>query len=73
MQPQWRFGEDGKLLRVAGALEDLRRPGTNGLLSVIAALFFWGVALGANRAECSMWSSRVKDLEWVFKTLVLKI
>ncbi|KAF8175354.1 hypothetical protein BJ912DRAFT_804758, partial [Pholiota molesta] len=41
LQPAWRV-ENGEILRTqTGNLEDLRRPGKNGLLSVLAALFFW--------------------------------
>ncbi|KAF9522285.1 hypothetical protein CPB83DRAFT_899762 [Crepidotus variabilis] len=43
MQPEWRL-EDGEIITglVDGDLEVLRRPGVNGMQSVMACLLFWG-------------------------------
>ncbi|KAF8966263.1 hypothetical protein BDZ97DRAFT_1658026 [Flammula alnicola] len=42
IQPGWRDSSRA----VDGDCEDLRRPGLNGLVSVMAALFYWGSSLG---------------------------
>ncbi|KAF9470323.1 hypothetical protein BDN70DRAFT_821516, partial [Pholiota conissans] len=46
-----------------GNWDTLKRPGTNGLLSVICALFHWGTALQKNGKEVkqSQWITAVKD------------
>ncbi|KAF9548607.1 hypothetical protein CPC08DRAFT_620538, partial [Agrocybe pediades] len=43
LQPQWRVGEDGVILfkQKVGDWDSLRKPGLNGLLSVVAGLFYW--------------------------------
>ncbi|KAF9472824.1 hypothetical protein BDN70DRAFT_775212, partial [Pholiota conissans] len=42
LQPEWRRnGIDGVLVKQPGNFEEIRRPGKNGIVSVIAALFFW--------------------------------
>lgn len=63
LQPQWRVSDDGSLIRSCGSWEDLRRPGVNGLLSVLAALFFWGAAAGG---KDSRWDEAVADVVWAF-------
>ena len=44
MQPKWRLLKKGEILtwKMDGNLDGLRKLGLNGLLSVLAALFFWG-------------------------------
>ncbi|KAF9536045.1 hypothetical protein CPC08DRAFT_608961, partial [Agrocybe pediades] len=43
LQPEWRVTKQGKIkvASVEGAWDVLRRPGINGLQSIIVALFFW--------------------------------
>jgi hypothetical protein len=70
LQPAWRTeGGGGELARGTGDLEGLRRPGVNGLLSVVAALFFWGVSLGKDREECGAWGTGVDEVAWVLSAL----
>jgi len=47
LQPSWRKRSDGTTIfsKVEGDWEALQRPGLNGMLSVMAGLLFWGVAL----------------------------
>jgi len=61
LQPEWRKSSSGKILfsKVDGDWEVLRRPGLNGILSVMAALFFWGVALQED--SCTGWNDAVSD------------
>jgi len=47
LQPEWRVSSSGHIVysKVDGDWGGMRTAGRNGLLSVVAALFFWGVAL----------------------------
>ncbi|KJA14669.1 hypothetical protein HYPSUDRAFT_102262, partial [Hypholoma sublateritium FD-334 SS-4] len=46
VQPAWRTeSATDQMPHVEGNWEDIRCPGLNGLLSIIAALFFWGNAI----------------------------
>lgn len=47
LQPPWRMSCSGEIVysKVDGDWGGMRTAGRNGLLSVVAALFFWGVAL----------------------------
>ncbi|KAF8190124.1 hypothetical protein BJ912DRAFT_850288 [Pholiota molesta] len=59
-------------LSAGGNLENLRRPGKNGLLSVLAALFFWGVILSAENngiVAQQRWKLSVDDVFWVISNL----
>ncbi|KAF9472819.1 hypothetical protein BDN70DRAFT_763239, partial [Pholiota conissans] len=46
LQPAWRLSSRGSIIfnEIDGDWESLRRPGVNGLLSVLASLFHWGSA-----------------------------
>ncbi|KAJ7081899.1 hypothetical protein C8R43DRAFT_1142883 [Mycena crocata] len=46
LQPSWRVGEKGELLtpEERGEWGDLVAPGPNGMLSVVATLYWWGYA-----------------------------
>ena len=62
IQPDWRC-EDGELVRerLVGNWEPLRRPGTNGIVSVMVALFYWGLeVLEDTRAQVG-WSAAVEE------------
>ena len=47
LQPEWRMSSSQQIAysEVDGDWDGIRTAGRNGLLSVVAALFFWGVAL----------------------------
>ncbi|PPR04509.1 hypothetical protein CVT24_013115 [Panaeolus cyanescens] len=62
MQPDWRL-ERGKVNRdlVDGDWSDLRLPGLNGLVSVVAALFYWGLAVNGNKTRTVAWQKSVRD------------
>lgn len=70
LQPGWRIRKGKGLVKDSGDLEVLRRSGSNGMLSVMAALFFWGVALGPARAGNLAWCDEVRDVKWVLEQLV---
>jgi len=61
LQPEWRKSSSGEIhfSKVDGDWEVLRRPGLNGILSVMAALFFWGVNLQEDSR--TGWNDAVSD------------
>ncbi|KAF9521892.1 hypothetical protein CPB83DRAFT_911605 [Crepidotus variabilis] len=69
LQPSWRV-VDGVIDRglLDGDWESIRRPGLNGLFSVIAALYFWGFAL-FDEASRKVWQSEVDDCHAVLSRL----
>ena len=72
LQPNWRKS-NGKLVFsrvIGGDWEQLRRPGLNGLVSVMAALLFWGVVLQDSRGERKGWDKAVSDCLVVLNQLV---
>jgi hypothetical protein len=67
LQPKWRH-HGSKLLRTGGNdWEPLRRTGVNGLLSVLAALFFWRYAIG--KGETLVWERSLDDVVWALQGL----
>ena len=67
LQPKWRRN-GGELLRTGGNdWEPLRRTGVNGLLSVLAALFFWRYAIG--KGETEAWEKSLDDVVWALQGL----
>lgn len=73
LQPEWRILKGGRLLRVAGGdWQVLKRPGVNGLVSVMAGLFFWGfeVCDSSNKSE---WLEMVVDVEYAISQLLAAI
>lgn len=62
LQPSWRLREDGTIDEevVAGDWAELRKPGVNGILSVLASLFYWGVNV-KGRKDAKGWSLAVCD------------
>ncbi|PPQ85713.1 hypothetical protein CVT26_006169, partial [Gymnopilus dilepis] len=70
LQPEWRIDDDGGILfdDIEGDWTEMNRPGLNGLVSVVTALFFWGAALeGASNGDD--WCAAVKDCYSVFNIL----
>lgn len=70
LQPAWRLAKNGNLTRSDGDWEPLNRPGVNGLLTVLAGLFYWGLTVQKKRAAFRNWSHAVKDVIFVMKKLV---
>ncbi|KDR66323.1 hypothetical protein GALMADRAFT_147927 [Galerina marginata CBS 339.88] len=66
LQPTWRLLPDGSVDFDAfdGKWEVLERPGRNGLLSVLAALFFWGLAVRKGKTMGN-WLEAVQDFDFV--------
>ena len=63
LQPAWRRSNTGNIIfsKVDGDWESLRRPGLNGLLSVMAGLLFWGVTLRESKGDRKAWNKAVSD------------
>lgn len=62
LQPEWRLSENGSIVveRVSGDWSSLRVFGSNGLLSVVASLFFWGLLVKSPR-DRAQWEAAVRD------------
>ncbi|KAF9471420.1 hypothetical protein BDN70DRAFT_938959 [Pholiota conissans] len=75
LQPPWRISSKGKIIfsQVDGDWEPLRRPGVNGLLSIVGCLFHWGSALQKNGkvVRNSQWIAIVKDCSTMYDNLLL--
>lgn len=71
LQPSWRKSSDGGIIfaKVEGNWEILRRPGLNGILSVMAGLLFWGVALRDSGNARKGWNKAVSDCLMVISSL----
>ena len=70
LQPDWRKTGGKELVRGDGDLAALAKGGPNGIVSVLAALFFWEVGKGAHVS--SMWSTIVSDIECVLTEVSAK-
>lgn len=72
IQPPWRVS-NGKLLKdaVDGDWDCLRRPGLNGIVSVLAALFYWGVVVKEKPARKKAWVAAVGDCQVALHHLLL--
>lgn len=71
LQPDWRSnGPNAVLLRDGEDWECLRRPGINGLLSVIAGLFFWGCAVQKLHNTNVAWLEAVDDVSYSITQLL---
>ena len=70
IQPEWQF-EDGKLApgSLMGDWDVLWLPGTNGIVSVMVALFYWGLEILDDNGGCKSWLSAVEECCANFKKL----
>ncbi|KAK6966283.1 hypothetical protein R3P38DRAFT_2591165, partial [Favolaschia claudopus] len=80
LQPAWRVrdgGHPGRFSReeyggkTREDWETLRAPGQNGMLSVVAALYWWGVKLvkRIDGEEKRTWAEAVRDVRWMIEGL----
>ena len=70
LQPEWRIIGDGDAPRdIGGAWHELDVPGVNGFPSVVAALYFWGLALGSAWRTSPSWGMAVDDVYFVLNEL----
>ena len=72
LQPDWRMSGDGSTVldKMDGDWDQLRRPGLNGIHSIIACLFYWGHKAQENTEHCVGWASAVEDCILVLKQVL---
>ncbi|KAF9553017.1 hypothetical protein CPC08DRAFT_728206 [Agrocybe pediades] len=63
LQPSWRVTKQGKIKFAStnGDWDVLRKPGINGLQSIIVALFFWGLEVQKQGCGTKDWLVAVED------------
>jgi len=71
LQPTWRKFEADTTARDTGDWAAMDKPGVNGWLNVVVALFLWGNALREARADFGSWHHVVEDATWVLEQLCL--
>ncbi|PPR04544.1 hypothetical protein CVT26_002511 [Gymnopilus dilepis] len=74
LQPDWRVSRGAiKKSQLDGDWGALKRSGKNGLLSIVAALFFWGVNAKDNAKSRKPWLTALDDCSSVlaFRTSIL--
>jgi hypothetical protein len=76
LQPQWRVrGDDRKWITgetYNGEWDDqLLHWGTNGLLSVVASLYFWGCAIAESVEGRDAWEIAVNNVAWILEGLAV--
>lgn len=72
LQPQWRIQEGSSTLLqdINGNWSALRCPSINGILSAIAALFFWGYAIINTPNTKAEWDNMVLDMVYALEELI---
>ncbi|KAJ7154384.1 hypothetical protein C8R43DRAFT_855276, partial [Mycena crocata] len=74
MQPGWRTTEsDGKTWQTGGEYgtdwDTLCFWGRNGVLSIVAGLYFWGCGVATLPEKRDAWEAAVNDVAWLFEGL----
>jgi hypothetical protein len=74
LQLSWRTKDVDGQWSVVGGYRDggrewgpLYQLGINGVLSIVASLYFWGRAVHGNPELCGRWEAVVGDVVWVFE------
>ncbi|KAJ7044912.1 hypothetical protein C8F04DRAFT_1250155 [Mycena alexandri] len=77
LQPEWRTRDEDQGWSVSGGYGGdgkewgpLFHWGVNGVLSVVASLYFWGIAC-ADEDSKSMWESAASDVGWMLEGLAI--
>ncbi|PPQ81136.1 hypothetical protein CVT24_007876 [Panaeolus cyanescens] len=70
LQPEWRIS-DGEIVsdRLEGDWGSLKTPGSNGILSVMCALLYWGLHAYGSATHTKEWLKAVEDCQAVFQVL----
>ncbi|KAJ6480747.1 hypothetical protein C8R47DRAFT_1218593 [Mycena vitilis] len=67
INPAWRL-KDGRLTKATeGSWAEMRKPGPNGFLGVLACLKWWREEKGSTRE----WVDALEDVTWVLRTLLM--
>jgi hypothetical protein len=70
LQPSWRISNDrANKMSTEGDWNCLRAPGVNGIMSVVAGLFYWGLASEGKGAHRKAWLDAIQDCCLVFSLL----
>lgn len=69
LQPKWRSANSNKAKQPNGDWDCIRCSGSNGVLSVVAALFFWGDAV-QNTPARTTWLEAMEDVSYVLAQLL---
>ena len=71
LQPKWRVGVEGTIADecIDGNWDALRKPGLNGVVSLLAALFYWGRVAQKNAKHREVWVAHVEECIVVFRRL----
>lgn len=72
LQPAWRHLEDGSFRSdlVDGDWSELRRPGVNGVINVLVALFYLGLSVVGDNKVRQRWLLAVEDCTMVLHHLI---
>ncbi|KAJ7079041.1 hypothetical protein C8R43DRAFT_910212 [Mycena crocata] len=79
LQPSWRvkdIGRPGRFVRSSyprlaeSSWAELRHPGKNGCLSLVAALYWWGKA-AVEREDRESWAEAVNNVRWMLNGMLL--
>jgi hypothetical protein len=70
LQPDWRVVNGRVDVNLTqGNWESLRMPGLNGFLSILSALFYWGLAVQGKATHRNAWLFAVQDCHLVISLL----
>jgi hypothetical protein len=70
LQPTWQISNNAVDKAASqGDWDCLRVPGVNGIMNVVVALFYWGLASEAKSAHHKAWLAAVEDCVTVFSLL----
>jgi hypothetical protein len=70
LQPDWRVVHDHVVQdKVEGDWAVLRKPGANGIVSIMVALFYWGLQAQKDKDHQKQWSLAVDDCYAAFSKL----
>ena len=58
------------LRTTAGEWTNMDKPGSNGFLSILAALNWWGAQIKVDGAQSELWHAAVADVSWVIEQLI---
>ena len=63
LQPKWWVGVKGTIRNesIDGNWDALWKPGLNGVVSLLAALFYWGRVAQKNAKHCEVWVAHVEE------------
>ena len=58
------------LRTIAGKWTNMDKPGSNGFLSILAALNWWGAQIEVDEAQSDLWHAAMANVSWVIEQLI---